>query len=141
MNTNPEINVQELDIKYLDNNILYYKIIGVVKLEHIKIINEELKKAIIKTGVSKIITNTIDMSVISKEAQEYNNQYLIPLWEQLGIKYNALILSTNAFGQWSAQTLAKDYKTRAKIAESKNTFQVEMFDSLENALNWISSIE
>ncbi len=140
MKSNSDYNADELSIKILNNNILYYKITGVVKLDLIKIIFTELNNAIIKTGTKKIITDCIDMGVVTKEAQEFNNQYLIPKWEQLGIKYNAVILSSNAFGQWSTQTLAKDYKTRAKIEQATNTFEVEMFDSLESALNWISNI-
>ncbi len=129
---------KQLFIKDNGNGIIFFKIIGFVNIDLMKLIDVEMTNAIRKTKTKKIISDTSKMKVMSPEAQQYNNDVLIANWERLGIKYNALILSSDAFAKWSLQVIKQKYETRSSGGAIKKGFLVNMFENEETAMEWIA---
>lgn len=125
---------KQVIIKNIDNSILEYKIIGFVNINLAKLIKEKIVFAIRTTGTKKIITNVSEMKIISEDAQKYNEKELIPAWHKLGIKYNAIVMSSHIFGKLSTEKITEEYKK----SKAETGFITKMFDNHELALEWIA---
>ncbi len=125
----------QIVIKDSSNNILFCKLSGFVNLSVIKVFDAEMVTAIRKTKAKKIITDTSDMKVIAKDAQKYNEENLVSNWHRLRIKYNAIILSSSIFGKLSIEAI----KDNSDNSKTQSGFLIKMFDSFEDAFEWIDN--
>lgn len=124
---------KQILIKDIGNGILEYEIFGFVNLNLTQLIDREVLSAIRKTRVQKIITDVSEMRVISSEAKEYNKKNIIPNWRKVGIKYNAVIMSSDVYGQFSTKSIIEKYKN----SKGEIGFITKMFDNHKDALEWI----
>jgi hypothetical protein len=115
---------KQIQIKYIDNSILHYKLIGYVDLKLIQIFDKEFVEYIRKTREKKIITKTRDMKMVSTEAQCYSGENINPAWNRLGIEYNAIIIPSNAFGQLASQVLSNIYESQPNGDGSKKKYHI-----------------
>ena len=124
---------KQIIIKHSSDNILLCKLSGFINLNMIAIFDKEMLAAIRKTKTKKIISDTVEMKVMANDAQEYNNNNLIPNWKRLGIKYNAIILASSIFGKLSIEALKDNYDN----SKAQSGFIVKMFSNFEKASEWI----
>ncbi len=134
MNDNVLFENKQIIIKDSGNGILFCKLSSFINLNVIKIFDTEMVSAIRKTKAKKIISDTSDMKIMANDAQEYNNDNLIPNWKRLGIKYNAIILPSSIFGKLSAQALKENYDN----SKTQSGFIAKMFSNYKSAFEWIT---
>lgn len=109
---------------------LYFKLIGFVSHKRFVEIYDQYLAVIKKHVRVKIITDTSQAKVLTPESQAYNNEKMPEFLAHVPV--NAVILPKDTFVEFMLNRM----KHKAENI-SNGDFQVSMFDSYKNALDWI----
>lgn len=120
-------------IKIMKGNILSVDAIGFIDLKEMTLISDKMISEIEQKGITKIVTDTSRMKVMSKEAKEYNDN-LVDNFDRLNVKYNAVVLSESVFGKMSLKSLEQVH------IEKGRKFNYKMFNNRAEAINWITKL-
>lgn len=125
--THPNITIKEQA-----DGILYVQVSGFINIDVMKIYDKQLVLAVRTTGIKKILTDTQNMRVMSREAKQYNEDVFIKNFQRIGIKHNAILVSGDVYGKMSAESVVKK---RQEDANYKLNFKV--FDEPTKAFEWL----
>ena len=102
---------------------------GFAKSENFReAINQSLE-IIKKGGLDKIISDTKDAALVSKDDTKWVAQVVTPQMVQHGLRYMAFIVPANVFTQIAVDNFKEDADSVVKI---------RYFDQVEDAKDWMS---
>jgi hypothetical protein len=113
------------------NKLLYYGIYGFATGD---LLREEVLhylEAVRQTQAKKVLIDATQRKIVSKEDQEWANNYLVDRLIELGMRYQAILIPTSALAQQSF----KDMVAHAKTLETR------YFVDKDAALAWLNSEE
>lgn len=91
------------------------------------------KKALEEVKPKSILADTLQMGfAIPPDLQEWHNNLIFPVFESIGLRKLAILVSHDLFVQVSIEQLIDENNSNAG-------FKTKYFDSEENAINWLKS--
>ena len=96
--------------------------------EHQDIGNRILDEAV-QNGVSKLIADTSELKVIRQETQKWIENEWFPKAAQVGMKFIAFIISSDALGKMSTKS----------VNRKSGGVEIQYFDNMNAARSWVIS--
>ncbi len=124
---------ETMSINYDGQGILFCCLQGFINMDVVKKYDTKVLSALVMTKCKKILSNTKELGVISKEAKEYNSTVLLNTWKRSGVTHNAVVVPENIFAQWVAEKVKNDNIV------SEDGIKIEMFPNEQLAYEWLLS--
>ncbi len=116
----------------LRSNAAVGTFVGFLSPDEFKSIANQLLDILEKKKIKKQLNDIKLMKVLKPEVQEWLNTVWFPKAKQTGLKYFAFVVPDDIFGKMSMDGANRN---------AKDTFGIEIqyFNSIENAKNWLIS--
>jgi hypothetical protein len=119
-------------------NTIIYSFFGNISHELFLKFSKEFLAFQKKTKAQKIIGDISKLEAFSEESTHYNDQVLIPAWEKVGVKKNAVIIPEKQYKEYVLEMLKRKFEKKGEILPQNQKFEVKITDSIENALTWMA---
>jgi hypothetical protein len=124
---------EELPVVYdISTNAVICTFIGYLSPDEFKSIGNKQLDVIGTKKLKKALNDIKKMKVLKPEVQEWVNTFWFPKAQKAGLKYFAFVVPDDIFGKISMEGANKN-------APNEFGIEIQYFNSIENAKNWLIS--